>query len=53
MTTEKELPWFPLYEFQEFVYQSFLVLSIPAEIAANPGAAVTAKKWAKGDFLQG
>lgn len=53
MTIEKELLWFPLYEFQEFVYQSFLVLPTPAEIAASPGAAVTAKKWAKGDFLQG
>ena len=53
MTTEKELPWFPGYEFQEFIYQSFLVLPTSVEIAASPGAAVTAKKWAKGDFLQG
>ena len=53
MNIEKELPWFPLYEFQEFIYQSFLVLPTPAEIAVSPGAVVTAKKWAKGDFLQG
>ncbi|UJP06882.1 MAG: hypothetical protein LZF84_07415 [Nitrosomonas sp.] len=53
MTTEKELPWFPGYEFQEFIYQSFLILPTPVEIAASPGATVTAKKWAKGDFLQG
>lgn len=40
MTTEKELPWFPGYEFQEFIYQSFLVLPTPAEITADPGATV-------------
>lgn len=53
MATETELTWFPLYEFQEYIYQSFLVLPTPAESAAAVGTAVTAKKWAKGDFICG
>jgi hypothetical protein len=53
MTTETELVWFPLFESQEFIYQSFLVLPTSTESAASSGAVVTPKKWAKGDFLQG
>ena len=45
--------WFPLFEFQDWFYQSFLVLPTTAEADAAPGTAVTAKKWAKGDFLCG
>jgi hypothetical protein len=45
--------WFPLFEFQEWIYQSFLVLPTPEEDDALPGTEVTAKKWAKGTFLCG
>jgi hypothetical protein len=51
MTTETELQLFPLYESQDYSYESFLVLSTPAENMADAGAAITAKKWAKGEFL--
>lgn len=53
MTTDTGSPWFPLFEFQDWVYQSFLVLPIPEEIAAAPGGAVTARTWAKGAFRCG
>jgi hypothetical protein len=45
--------WFPLFEFQDWFYQSFLVLPTDEEINALPGSPVTAKKWARGDFLCG
>jgi hypothetical protein len=45
--------WFPLFEFQDWTYQSFLVLPTPEEDAALAGTAVTAKKWAKGELLCG
>jgi hypothetical protein len=45
--------WFPLFEFQDWTYQSSLVLPTPAEKNAPPGGAVTAKKWAKGTLLCG
>jgi len=45
--------WFPLFEFQDWTYQSSLVLPTPAEKDAPPGGAVTAKKWAKGILLCG
>ena len=45
--------WFPLFEFQDWLYQSFLVLPTNEETDAKPGSAVTAKKWARGDFLCG
>ena len=45
--------WFPLFEFQDWIYQSFLVLPTPEENDALPGTAVTAKKWAKGTLLCG
>jgi hypothetical protein len=45
--------WFPLFEFQDWSYQSSLVLPTPAEKAAPPGGAVTAKKWAKGTLFCG
>jgi hypothetical protein len=53
MTTNTDSSWFPLFEFQDYIYQSFLVLPMPEENAASPGATVTAKKWAKGDFICG
>lgn len=52
MTTDTD-SWFPLFEFQDWIYQSFLVLPTPEENDALPGTAVTAKKWAKGTLLCG
>jgi hypothetical protein len=52
MTTDTD-SWFPLFEFQDWMYQSFLVLPSDEENDALPGTAVTARKWAKGDFLCG
>jgi hypothetical protein len=45
--------WFPLFEFQDWMYQSFLVLPTEEENDAQSGTAVTARKWAKGDFRCG
>ena len=45
--------WFPLFEFQDWIYQSFLVLPTSQEDTAVPGTAVTSKKWAKGTLLCG
>lgn len=45
--------WFPLFEFQDWTYQSSLVLPTRAEKDAPPGGAVTAKKWAKGTLFCG
>lgn len=52
MATDTD-PWFPLFEFQNWIYQSFLVLPTSEENDALPGAAVTAKKRAKGNLLCG
>jgi len=48
MTPANTETWFPLFEFADWVYQSFLVLPTKEEDLASPGTAVTAKKWAKG-----
>lgn len=53
MATDTESTWFPLFEFQDWIYQSVLVLPTPEENAAAPGAGVTAKKWAKGSLFLG
>jgi hypothetical protein len=45
--------WFPLFEFQDYIYQSFLVLPTEQENEAPAGSAVTAKKWGKGAFSCG
>lgn len=50
MPSDTDAPWFPLFEFQDWIYQSFLVLPTPEENFALPGAAIAAKKWAKGTF---
>jgi hypothetical protein len=52
MATDTDL-WFPLFEFQDWIYQSFLILPTTEGDSALPGAAVTAKKWAEGEFLCG
>ena len=45
--------WFPLFEFQDWTYESFLILPTSAESNADPGTVVTAKKWAKGELFCG
>lgn len=45
--------WFPLFEFQDWTYQSFLLLPTPEENNALPGNVVTAKKWAMGTLVCG
>ena len=52
MTTETD-SWFPLFEFQDYIYQSFLVLPTAEENDAKAGSPVTAKKWGKGEFICG
>lgn len=52
MASENDL-WSPLFEFQDYVYQSFLVLPTAEENDAPAGSAVTAKKWGKGEFSCG
>ena len=52
MPTETDV-WFPLFEFQDYIYQSFLVLPTAEENDAPAGSAVTAKKWGKGAFSCG
>ena len=53
MAADTESTWFPLFEFQDWIYQSVLVLPTPEEDTAAPGAGVTAKKWAKGSLFLG
>jgi hypothetical protein len=53
MATDTESTWFPLFEFQDWMYQSVLVLPTSEENAAAPGTGVTAKKWAKGSLFLG
>jgi hypothetical protein len=53
MPTDTGPTWFPLFELQDWVYQSVLVLPTSEENAAAPGAGVTAKKWAKGSLFLG
>jgi hypothetical protein len=48
-----EATWFPLFEFQDWLYQSYLVLAQPADEAAEAGATVAAKKWSIGALLCG
>ena len=47
MTSE----FIPAFEFQNWTYQSFLLLPTTDESSAAPGADVTAKKWAMGKLL--
>jgi hypothetical protein len=53
MATDINSPWFPLFEFQDWIYQSFLILPTPEESSALPGTAITSNKWAKGMFVCG
>ena len=53
MTNDAKATWFPLFEFQDWIYQSFLLLPTYAEEDAPAGAPVTAKKWARGSLVCG
>lgn len=50
MASDTNSSWFPTFEFENWICQSFLVVPTPEENSAPPGAAITAKKWAKGTF---
>lgn len=52
MATEGK-KWFPLFEFQEYVYQSYLLLPTGEQEAGQPGTAIDARKWAKGELRCG
>lgn len=45
--------WFPLFEFQDWTYQAFLLLPTPLEEAAPAGGAVSARKWSRADLMCG
>ena len=45
--------WFPLFEFQDWLYQSYLVLPQLADADAAAGAPIGAKKWSTGTLLCG
>lgn len=47
------MSWFPLFEFQKWSYQSYLILPTSTEIDSPPGASVSSRKWAKGLFQCG
>ncbi len=53
MATDTDSTWFPLFELQDWTYQSVLVLPTSEDNAAAPGAGVTAKKWANGSLFLG
>jgi hypothetical protein len=45
--------WFTLFEFQDWIYRSFLVSEPAEQESLQPGAAMKATKWAEGKFLCG
>lgn len=53
MSHDPQASWFPLFEFQDWRYQSFLLLPTPVEDTAEPGTAVGARKWSRGTLLCG
>lgn len=50
MATGKDSSWFPLFEFQDYLYQSFLILPTVEESAAPPGTTITTKKMGDRGF---
>ena len=50
MTTDENCSWFPLFEFQNWTYDSFLVLPTSEANSAIAWSPTTARKWAKGTF---
>lgn len=53
MTTATNPTWFPLFEFQDWTYQAFLLLPTALEDAAAAGGAVSARKWSRGTLMCG
>ncbi|MEJ8849511.1 hypothetical protein [Variovorax rhizosphaerae] len=53
MAFDTDTSWFPLFEFQDWVYQSFLLLPSPEKAAATPEAEVSARKWSRGSLVCG
>jgi hypothetical protein len=53
VATGMDSSWFPLFELQDWTYQSVLTLPTPTENSAAAGAAITARKWAKGAVALG
>jgi hypothetical protein len=53
MAADATTSWFPLFEFQEWNYESTLVIPTPAEIDGKAGSPVTARKWARGALALG
>lgn len=51
VTAADDTNFIPAFEFQDWVYQSFLVLPTPEQMKATPGTDVAAKKWAMGTLL--
>lgn len=50
---DTQAAWFPLFEFQDWFYRSYLAIPTDVEVAAKPGSPVTARKWGAGKFLCG
>jgi hypothetical protein len=48
MAIDTDSSWFPLFEFHEWSYQSFLLAQEPA--IPSTGNTITAKTWAKGSL---
>ena len=53
MSKSADTSWFPLFEFQDWTYQAYLLLPTPAEDAAAAGGAVSARKWSRGQLSCG
>ena len=53
MSHPTQATWFPLFEFQDWHYQSYLALPQPADDDALAGSAVNARKWSAGAFSCG
>jgi hypothetical protein len=53
MAADTNAVWSPLFEFQDWTYQSTLVLPTAEETAASAGTTTTAKKWTKGTLALG
>jgi hypothetical protein len=53
MATAASSSWFPLFEFQEWAYESTLINLTPGAIDPVPDTALTATRWAKGTLSVG
>lgn len=53
MPENQSAEWFPLFEFQDWSYESTLIVPTAGELQAPAGSPVTARNWAKGELLLG